>query len=214
MIERIEWPLLDCIQDFHFSYNPYGCDVADYRVRFANELSHKRGQMYQLHVNHLNFLPFITDRELVFRAPRYKMLFPLLSASQPGFGEAARIAAALTRNAASGHLLNEEIFALVAVGNDGNDGVAIKLFNEANSLLMQAGIPKIEYLFLVAAETQSRIFEGQEQKFTSDLDRVERDHSRHHCIAETFEFNKMAFLPHASRCKQMCKSFVIRVPAE
>jgi hypothetical protein len=213
IVERIEWPLLDCIQEFHFSYNPYGCDVADYRVRFGHELSHQRGRMHQLHMNELNFLPLISDRELLLHAPRYRVLQTLLSAAQPGFGAAARFAAALTRNAESGRLLDEEIFALIAVGHDGNDGVAIGLMKEANALLSQAGLPRIELLFLVAAETQSRICEGQRQEFSKDLDQMEKVHSKLHRIAETFEFNKMAHVPHASRCKHLCKALVVRIPA-
>jgi hypothetical protein len=213
IIERIEWPLLDCIQEFHFGYSPYGCDVADYRVRFANELSHKRGQMHQLDRNDLKFLPLMSDGELLSRAPSYRVLLPLLSAVQPGFGAAARFAAALMLEAKFSPPPNEEIFALIAVGHDGNDRVALGLTNEANSLLAQAGLRKIAYLFLVAAETQSRTHDGHKEEFTKELDRFEQDYLQYPCIAETFEFSKTIRVPHAVRSKELCKTMIVRVPA-
>jgi hypothetical protein len=219
MIERIEWPLLDCIQDFHFAYVPIGCDVAGYRMRFAQELAGKRGGMYDLDRNGLKFLPLVSDQDLLSRAPRYNVVLALLSPAQTKFGTAARFVAALTRDAIRNGVFDEELFALVAIGHDGNDRVAFGLMKEANSRLVEAGLPAISYLFLVAAETQSAVFDGRTEEYTRELDRLEHDYAQYHRISETFEFNKTVNVfnnttkvPHATRGKRTCRSMVVRIP--
>jgi hypothetical protein len=224
MVERIEWPLLDCIQEHHFFFRQSGCDEGDYRTGFARELSHKRGKMHQVWLHDLTYRPASFDQELLFHAPRYQQLFQVLSGAEWKFGSQATFAGALTRGARSGKPRNEEIFALIAVGNSANDQQALRVLRTANNLFVEGGVPKIEYLFLVAAALEVKHHDGR-LIFEEDLNRLELAYADHHCITEVFEFNQTVWGPvslragdgrpqlDVQRAKRVCKTLVIRIPS-
>jgi len=195
MVERVEWPLLDCIQEYHFFYRPNRDDIADYRHGFARELAQKRGKMYQLRSHAMEFRPISFDQELLFHAPRYKQLFQVLSEAEWRFSTQSTFAGALTRSSRS---LDEEIFALIAIGRDGNDRQALSALRKANILFAAGGAPKIEYLFLVAAGFElSRGEDGH--AFEQEMNRLEIEYADHHHITELFQFNQTVWGPPRQR---------------
>jgi hypothetical protein len=221
MIERIEWPLLDCMQEYHFFYVPSRDDVSDYRFGFARELMLKRGKMHQLWINDLVLCATIFDQQLLFQAPRYKDLFRVLGPAEWRSGTEATFAGALTWGGRFGRSLNEELFALIAVAQDGNDRKAIRVAQDANALFAAAGVPPIEWLFLIAAGSEFTVHNGSTT--FGDVDSLENEYAGQQHIIETFQYNKTIYglanygpdgQPQRvdRRAAQRCKTIVIRVP--
>jgi hypothetical protein len=224
IVQRIEWPLLQCMQEYHFFYVPQRDDIDDYRFGFGRELMLKRGYMHQLWIHGLSLRATVHDKELLFLAPRYRALFNILAMSETGFSSAARFAGALTRRGAPGKP-DEEIFALIAVGHEGNAGPALKDFQAANKLFIEAGVPPMECLFLIAAETELPPTGASELPFR-DIEGLTREYGAYHHIIEEFRYNKTVWgefakgetvetiRSNARRVARRCKTIVIRIPAQ
>jgi hypothetical protein len=181
----------------------------------------KRGKMHQLWINDLVLCSTIFDQQLLFQAPRYKDLFRVLGPAEWQFSTEATFAGALTWGGRSGKVLNEEIFALIAVGQDGNDRKAIRVAREANALFAAAGVPPMEWLFLIAAGAEFTVHNGQAT--FGDVDALEHEYAGHQHIIEAFQYNKTVYgvakhgpdgKPQRAdhRAAQRCKTIVIRIP--